>query len=49
MSRGLGDVYKIQVDADMLREKMEMIQNKDTDDKKKKKITWKGRGKREES
>ena len=37
------------VDADMLREKMEMIQNKDTDDKKKKKITWKGRGKREES
>lgn len=29
--------------------KMEMIQNKDTDDKKKKKITWKGRGKREES
>ena len=37
------------VDADMLRDKMEMIQNKETKKKKKKKITWKGRGKREES
>lgn len=37
------------VDSDLLREKMIMVQNKDTEDKKKKKLPWKGRGKNEES
>lgn len=37
------------IDADTLREQMVMVQNKDTEDKKKKKLHWKGRGKNEES
>ncbi len=37
------------VDAQQLRHRLELVQNKETDEKKKKKITWKGRGKREEN
>lgn len=37
------------VDAQELKRRLELVQNKETDEKKKKKLTWKGRGKREES
>lgn len=37
------------LDAQALKKRLEMVQNKEPDEKKKKKLTWKGRGKREES
>nr|MBQ8252264.1 diadenylate cyclase CdaA [Lachnospiraceae bacterium] len=37
------------VEPDTLRSKITMLQNKVTEDKKKKKLSWKGRGKNEES
>ena len=36
------------VEPDTLRSKLTMLQNKSTEDKKKKKLSWKGRGKNEE-
>ncbi len=37
------------VEPDTLRSKLTMLQNKTTEDKKKKKLSWKGRGKNEEA
>lgn len=37
------------LDAEKLRENILVLQNKETEDKKKMRLTWKGRGKREES
>lgn len=37
------------VEPDVLRQKMVIVQDKDTEDKKKKKLPWKGRNKNEES
>lgn len=37
------------IDATGLKKRLEMVQNKETEEKKKKKISWKGRGKHEEA
>lgn len=37
------------LDAEKLRERIKRLQNKDTEEKRKKRLAWKGRGKREEN
>ncbi len=49
VSMAYGGKLTRNVEPDTLRSKLTSLQNKSTEDKKKKKLTWKGRGKNEES